>query len=296
MKVSTKFDSLKRQIFLNKYYYRFRLGKKGLVMKYYIQNQGYSYDFDNPVTFTEKINTRKLDKNPLFTLCADKIRVRKYVKKKIGKKYLIPCYFKAKKLTSKLYDSMPKSCVLKTASGSGTIKIIYDKSKENKKEILSLMKEYQKIDFAYVWGELFYKKIKNNIICEKLLLDKNGNIPNDYKIHCFNNGGKQKCLVQIEFDRFGDHRRNIYDSKFNLLDLTTGLKKYNGIVEKPKNWRKMIKIAKKLSEDFEYVRVDLYNINGKIYFGELTFTHSAGFSHFNPEKYNRLWGKYWGRV
>ena len=291
--MQNKFDSLKKQIFLNKYYYRFILGNKKLIMKYYQKMQGYSYDFDSPITFTEKINSRKLDKNPLFILCADKIKVREYVKEKIGEEYLIPCYFTAKKMTKKLYDKMPNSCVLKTASGSGTIKIIHDKTKENKTEIIKLMKKYQRIDFAYVWGEMFYKNIKNGIICEKLLLDKTGNIPYDYKVHCFKNNGHPKYFIQIEFDRFGEHRRNIYDEKFKLLDLTTGLQKYEGKVNKPNNWNEILGVSKKLSEDFEYVRVDLYNVDGKIYFGELTFTHNAGFSKFNPEKYNKLWGKYW---
>ena len=293
MKVETKFDVFQKQIFLNKYFYRFLLGKKKMVMKYYHEKQGYSYAFNHPITFTEKINSRKLDKNPLFVLCADKIKVRNYVRNKIGEKYLIPCIFTAKKLTSELYDNMPNSCVLKTASGSGTIKIIRNKSKENKEQIIGLMKAYQKLDFAYIFGELFYKKIKNYIICEKLLLDKMGNIPNDFKIHCFRNGGRPKFFVQIEFDRFGNRRRNIYDSKFNLLNLTTGLEQFTDKIEKPKNWNEMLWVAKKLSEDFDYVRVDLYNLNGKIYFGELTFTHNAGFSKFCPEKYNRLWGKYW---
>lgn len=291
--MKTKFSGLKKQIYLNKYFYRFLIGKKGIVMKYYQQMQGYTYDINFPVTFTEKINSRKIDCNHLFSLCADKIKVREYVKKKIGEKYLIPVYFTAPKLTSKLYDDIPNSCVLKTASGSGTVKIIYDKRTEQKQNILQLMKEYQKIDFAYVWGEYFYGKIKNNIICEKLLLDENGNVPCDYKIHCFKNGGHPKYFVQIEFDRFGDHRRNIYDEHFNLLNLTTGLAKNTDFVKKPDEWNELLDVAKKLSEDFDYVRVDLYVSKGKVYFGELTFTHNAGFSKFVPEKYNKIWGNYW---
>ena len=80
---------------------------------------------------------------------------------------------------------------------------------------------------------------------------------------------------------------------FRLLDLTTGLEKYEGKVNKPNNWEELLLVSSKLSEDFEYVRVDLYDVDGKIYFGELTFTHNAGFSKFSNEKYNKLWGKYW---
>lgn len=291
--MQTKFSSYKRQIRNNMIYY-YLFGKKKLIMKYYNIKKGYTYDFDNPKLFTEKINSRKADNNPIYTLCADKINVREYVSKKIGKEYLIPVYFTANKLTSSLYDRMPNQCVLKTASGSGTIKIIYDKKNENKEQILKLMRKYQKVKFHYIWGEMFYKNIKNNIICEKLLLTDDGKVPTDIKVHCFRNGYKNpKFFVQLEFDRFGDHRRNIYDEKFNLLDLTTGLNRYEKKVNKPKNWNEIIEISKKLSEDFDYVRVDLYDFKGKIYFGELTFTHNAGFTEFSDKKYNKLWGNYW---
>lgn len=290
--MENELKELNKQIRKNKLIYFFH-GPKKLIMKYYKKEQGYSYEFNKPMLFTEKINTRKAEKNKLMTLCADKIRVREYVKEKIGEEYLIPTYFIAKKLTGKLYDRMPNACVLKTASGSGTIKIILDKEKENKRKIIKLMKEFQKVKYEYVWGEMFYKGIKNDIICEKLLLKKDKRVPDDIKIHCFNNGGDKKFFIQIEVDRFQNHRRNIYDENFNLLDITTGLEKYEGTIEKPKNWEKMIQIATKLSEDFSYVRVDLYNFEGKIYFGELTFTHNAGFTKFSNQEYNVLWGEYW---
>ena len=291
-----KFNSLKKQIFKNKYFYRFFLGKKKLTMKYFEIAHGYTYDFDNPVTFSEKLNTRKLDKNPLFTLCADKIKVRDYVKKKVGEKYLTKCYFTSEKMTSDLFDTMPKSCVLKTAGGSGTIKIIYDKKNENKDEIIELMNDYLKVDFSYIWGEYFYNKIPKGILCEELLLDKDGNIPSDYKIHCFNNNGKTKCFVQVDFSRFKKHTRNIYDEKFNFIDMRlSDLDNNRNMVKmkKPKNYDEMLAVAKKLSEDFNYVRVDLYNVDGKIYFGELTFTHGAGLENFYPRKMDKTWGLYW---
>lgn len=291
--MDNKFKALQKQIRFNKYFYSLFFGKKRMVMRYYEKMHGYTYDFDNPVLFTEKINSRKLDNNPLFPICADKIRVRDYVKEKIGEEHLIPCYFTAKKMTKRLFDEMPNQCVLKTASGSGTLKVIWDKNKENKDETIKLLNDFLKVDFAYIWGEMFYKKIPKAIICEKLLLDKNGKVPSDYKFHCFNHNGNFKCFLQVEFDRFGVHTRNIYDEDFNLLDVTTGYPNNKGKVRKPKNFSKMIEICEKLSEDFDYVRVDLYTVDTKIYFGELTFTNSAGFSKFNPQKYNKIWGSYW---
>ena len=247
------------------------------------------------LSLSEKLNTRKLDNNPLYTKCADKINVRDYVKEKIGEEYLVPSYFTCKKLTDELYDKIPKSCVLKTSDGSGTIKIIYDKEKENKEEIIKLMNDYLKVDFAYIWGEMFYKKIKKGIICEQLLLDNNNQIPSDYKIHCFNNNGRTKCFIQVDFSRFKNHTRNIYDEKFNLIKMRLSDldNNYDKNIKKPKNLEKMIEIAKKLSDDFDYVRVDLYNLDGKIYFGELTFTHGGGLEKFYPNKMDKIWGSYW---
>lgn len=289
--MKNKFDAYKKQILKNMIICNL-FGKKKLIMKYYEQMTGRTYDFDNPKTFIEKLNTRKASTDKLLTRCCDKVAVREYVKEKIGEEYLIPEYFVADKLTSKLYDDMPNQCVLKTASGSGTIEIIYDKEKCNKKEIIKLMREYQKVRFHYVWGEMFYKHVKNRIICEKLLLTEEGKVPVDYKIHCFRNGGKPKYFIEIDFDRFGDHRRNYYDEKFELLDLQELHPNYEGKVQKPKNWDKLLEVAKKLSEDFDYVRVDLYSFEEKVYFGELTFCHNAAFSKFNPEKWNIEFGKY----
>lgn len=290
--MNTKFDIYHRQIRKNKFIKIFR-GKKYLVMKYYIINQGYSYDINNPTSFTEKVNSRKIEKNKLYSLCADKIRVREYVKNKIGEKYLIPSLMIEKKLTASLFDKLPNQFVIKTASGSGTIEVVRDKSKLIKKDFLKIIKKYQKVDFAFIWGEMFYKKIKNNIIVEKLLLDKNGKIPNDYKIHCFNNNGDKKFFIQVEIDRFENRSRNIYNEKFELLPIKTGLENSNYKIKKPKKLKELIEVADRLSSDFKYVRVDLYYVDDKIYFGELTFTPAAGFSKFNDEKYNKLWGEYW---
>ena len=293
--MSNKFDYYKKQIRLNKYFYSIFLGKKAMTMKYFEKAHGYSYDFKNPITFSEKLNSRKLEKNKLYSLCADKIKVKEYVERKIGKKYVIPTYFTSNKMTTDLYDKMPKSCVLKTANGSGTLIVIRDKTKEDKQKIINLMNEYLKVDFPYIWGEMFYKKVSKGILCEKLLLDENNEVPSDYKFHVFNNNGKTKIFVQVDFSRFKKHTRNIYDEKFNFIDMRLSdldnnydMKK----MKKPKNYDEMIEVSKKLAEDFNYVRVDLYNVDGKIYFGELTFTHGAALEKFYPNKYDKQWGSY----
>lgn len=287
-----KFDIYKKQIRNNKFYHLL-FGRKKLAMKYYKKIHGYSYDINNPVTFTEKVNSRKISNEKLLPICTDKIKVRDYVSKKIGKKYLIPKVLVCKKLTKDIYRKLPNQCVIKTANGSGSIKVIKNKLEENENEVIQLFEQYQKVDFAFIWGEMHYRKIPNTIIVEKLLIDKTGKIPDDYKIHCFNNNGDKKFFIQVEADRFGNHSRNIYDTNWNLLDIKTGLDNSEYIIKRPKNLKEMLKVADKLSEDFKYVRVDLYTFNNRIYFGELTFTPAAGFSKFNKQEYNKLWGNYW---
>lgn len=193
--MNNKFDAYKKQIRNNKIYC-FLFGPKKLAMKYYKKIQGYEYDFDNPVTFTEKVNSRKVSNEKLLSLCTNKIEVRNYVSKKIGKKYLIPKIITCKKLTHEVYKKLPEECVIKTANGSGTIKVIKNKKNENESEIIKLFKKFQKVNFAYIWGEMHYKNIPNDIIVEKLLIDNNGKIPDDYKIHCFNNNGKKNILFK----------------------------------------------------------------------------------------------------
>lgn len=290
--MKTKFDNYKKQIIKNSIIYHL-FGPKKLIMNYYKQRFGHEYDFENPKTFMEKINTRKASQDKLLTTCADKIKVRDYVADKIGDKYLIPQYFTAKRLTSKLYDEMPNECIIKTASGSSTLEIVRDKSKLNKKEFIKTIRKYQKVKFHYIWGEMFYKNIKNNVICEKLLLTKDNKIPTDIKVHCFRNGGNTKFYIQLDFDRFGDHRRNYYDKNFKLLKIKEQCENYKDKVKKPKNWDKILKLAKKLSEDFEYVRVDFYDMEDQVYFGELTFAHNAGLTEFHPEIWNKKFGNYW---
>ena len=128
------------------------------------------------------------------------------------------------------------------------------------------------------------------IICEKYIADKNNQL-NDYKFLCFN-GKPYYCWVDI--DRMTEHKRNVYDinwnlQKWNQFNYSNSKKK----LEKPKNYDKMINIAAKLSKDFPHVRVDLYNVDGKIYFGEMTFTNGKGYETINPEKYDKQLGDLW---
>ena len=261
--------------------------KEKYIEKKFKENLGYEIDFSKePKTFNEKIQFRKLyDKNPLYSICADKYRVREYVKNKIGEEYLIPLYLVTDKLTEEQWNKLPNSFVAKANHNSGPVQIVKDKNKVNKREIIKELNLQLKADYGILSMEKYYSDIPRKIIVEKFL--KN-NIE-DYKFNCFNNG-----KIVLERVTKASVLSNMYDPySWEQLNFTTGneidLRKY----EKPENFDKMLEIAKKLSEDFEYVRVDLYNIDGKIYVGELTFCESSGFGKFTNEKWDYEFGSYW---
>ena len=245
----------------------------------------------NPVLFTEKIQYRKLyPNNNLYTKCTDKYLVREYMK--VGEKYLIPLYYVGEKITKNEWDKLPNSFVIKPNHDTANTEIIFNKEllKEKADIIMKKLNLMLKVNFGWCVLEKHYIGIKPQIIVEKLLLDKDGNIPNDYKFHCF----KNKVYIQVIKRNIETHEleMNYLNENWKELNFETGGKILKNI-EKPKNLNEMLSVAKKLSEDFEYVRVDMYNIDGDIYFGELTFTPFSGLSRFNPEKWDFIFGEEW---
>lgn len=269
-------------------------GLKRSLKIYYKIKTGKKLDLDNPKRYTEKIQLRKLNyNNPLYIKCCDKYKVREYVKEKIGDEYLIPIYFAKETISEKDIKELPDSFVLKTNNASKTNIIVSDKKKLDIENTINLVNKYLKYKFGYRTFELFYNEVKPMVIAEKYIGTKDGKTPNDYKFHVFNNNGKPKIIISVDKDRFSNHARNFYDTSWNKLELSIGIGNINEKIEKPKNLDKMIDIALKLSEGFEYVRVDLYNLDGKIYFGELTFTHGSGYEMFTPDNVDMEWGSYW---
>ena len=268
-------------------------GKKALVKKLYFDVKKENLNFDNCQTYTEKMQKVKLSKNPLMVLCADKNAVREYVKNKIGEEYLVEQYFCKKRITKKDLEALPSSFVLKTTSGSGTNIIVKDKSKEDLNVLSSTMNFYRKIKYGYIWGEFFYNKIKTKIIAEKLLTDKP---VDDYKIHCFRKNGKLIQIIEVIYNTSEGRFKKMYNTKWEKLDYYYSLDSDGREYAKPKQLNKLLSLSDKLSTDFNYARIDFYIIDGKIYFGEITFVPAAGYGVFNPESYNKVWGDYIGET
>ena len=266
--------------------------KRHILEKMYFKKIGHKLNWNNLTTYTEKMQWEKFyNVNTIKTQLSDKYLVRDWIKNKIGSEYLIPLLGVWEKFDDIDFNKLPDKFVLKTNHGSGTIVVVKDKKALNYRQLKRLFEDWLDTDYAYCTGfEMHYSKIKPLIIAEKYIESFNGQLE-DYKFICFN-GDVHYCWVDI--DRFSNHCRNVYDLKWNLQEWNQGGYRNSEIkLTKPKNFKKMVEIAHCLCKSFSHVRVDLYNVNGKIYFGEMTFTNGSGFDKIIPEKYDLILGKMW---
>lgn len=256
-----------------------------LTLKYY-KNLGKFPNWNNPVTFNEKLQWLKLyDRRPIYTQMVDKFEAKKYVANIIGEEYIIPTLGVWEKGEDINFDSLPNQFVLKTTHDSGSIVICKDKNVLDKKSAISTMNKSLKRNFYATTREWPYKNVKPRIIAEQYMVDESGIELKDYKFFCFN--GEPKIL-KVDFNRFVKHQANYYDLDWNLLPfIEHGYPSDpNFIIKKPNNLHKMIDIAQKLSQDIPFVRIDFYNINEDIYFGEITFYPYSGVKNFIPKEWN----------
>lgn len=270
-------------------FYSTTKAKEKYIKKQVKKYLGYDIDFNKePETFNQKIQFRKLyDNNPLYSICADKYRVREYVKEKIGEEYLVPLYLVTDKLTEEQWEKLPNSFVAKPNHDSGTVKIIKDKNKVNKKKIIRELNMSLKFDYGVLSLEKYYSDIPRKIIIEKYLEDE----IIDYKFLCFN-GKVEMLFLCLNRNTIGLNV-DFYSKEWEKLPFERHYKNSDKILEKPSNYEKMLEISEKLSKEFDFVRVDLYEINNKVYFGELTFCPGNGLEEFTPEEWDYKLGKLW---
>lgn len=252
---------------------------------------GRKLDLNNVSTFNEKIQWMKLfDRNPIYPVAVDKYRVRDYVSERIGDVYLIPLLGKWDSLDIINIDLLPEQFVMKCNHDSGGISICQDKSRYDWNSEKKKLEIHMKQNHYFLSREWAYKEVKPCIIAEKYMKDRKTGELIDYKFFCFNG---EPRYVQVDFNRFVDHKRNIYDLNWNFVNLTIKCQNDpNQIIEKPEGFDIMIEVARKLSKGFPQVRVDLYFVNGEVYFGELTLYHGSGFEKFTPERYGEEFGSY----
>lgn len=257
--------------------------------KYYAKTE-LKLNLKNPQSFNEKLQWLKLyDRNPEYTKMVDKYEVKKYISNIIGKDYIIPTLGIYNYFDEIDFDKLPNQFVLKCTHDSGGIVICKDKNNLDIKQVKKKINKSLKKNYYYSGREWPYKNVKPRIIIEKYMEDKETEDLKDYKFFCFNGVPK---LMFIATDR-GKHETkfNFYDLNFNKLNIKQHYPNDKRKIIKPKNFDRMIELSKLLSKNIPHVRVDWYEINGKLYFGELTFYHFSGFEAFEPEEWNYKLGE-----
>lgn len=257
---------------------------------YYFWNMHKFPNLKCPKTFNEKLTWLKLhDKHPEYTPLVDKYAVKSYVAEKAGEKYVIPTLGVWDKVEDIDFNTLPQQFVLKTTNDSGGILICRDKNQLNYEQAQKRLKKALRRHFYAENREYPYMDVKPRIIAEKLLEVEPGQTINDYKFFCFD--GEVKMLF-VATDRPKDTRFDFFDLDFNHLPVKQGHPLADKPIEKPEGFEEMKELARTLSQGFPHVRVDLYDINGQVYFGELTFFHFSANMPFEPEEWDYKMGEW----
>ena len=237
----------------------------------------------DPKTFNEKLQWLKLfNRNPYYTKLVDKYEVKKIVAELIGEEYIIPTLGVWDSADNIDFDKLPDRFVLKATHDSGRVIVCKNKKELDKEWARKEMAKSLKRDFYALTREWPYKDVPRRIIAEEFIEDPSGDLK-DYKFFCFNGVAE---FFKVDFDRFTDHKANYYNKNWNLLPFEEIVCPANNRVkhEAPENFDKMIEFAEVLSKGLPFARIDFYNNNGKIYFGEVTFFPNSGMGRFNPAK------------
>ena len=253
---------------------------------------GKKLNLKNPQTFNEKLQWLKLhNRRPEYTTMVDKYAVKDYVADIIGREFIIPTLGIWDSFDEIDFSSLPNEFVLKSTNGGGGSGVVIcpDKNKFNIKKARQILRKSMNTDWK-IQREWVYYDVKPRIIAEEYIHSQSADL-RDYKFFCFNGN----CwLFKIDFDRHTNHRANYFDKNLNLLPFGECVcpPKYDEIIDFPPNIEEMISLAEKISTGVPFLRVDLYNCDGAIYFGECTFFPNAGFGKFT----NDLWDKKIGHL
>lgn len=243
-------------------------------------------DFDNPKTFNEKIQWLKLNyRKEEYTNLVDKYRVKQYITKLIGEEYVIPTLGVWKNVDDIDFKSLPEKFVLKCNNDSGGIVICKNKKDFDEVKAKSFLKERLKNNGYWYGREWPYKNVEPCIIAEKYMEDSSSKDLKDYKFFCFNGSMK---FFKIDIDRFIEHRANYYDKNGEMLEFgeISCPPDYTKKINMPKNLGKMIELAETISHNTILSRIDFYEIDGQVYFGEITFYPASGFGTFTDEEWD----------
>jgi len=259
--------------------YRAKLGKK--------------LNLKSPKTFNEKLQWLKLyNRKPEYTKLVDKYEVKKYVADLIGEEYIIPTLGVWDKFDDIEFDTLPNSFVLKCTHDSGGLVICEDKSKFDFEAAKSKIERSLKRNYYKHGREWVYKNIKPRIIAEEFMQDKTTKELRDYKFFAFDGVPKVLFVASERQNKEEETKFDFFDMDYNHLDFTNGHPNADRLPQKPLGFEEMKKLAGELSKDIPQLRVDFYEVDGKIYFGELTFFHWSGTMPFKPCEWDEKLGDY----
>ena len=264
--------------------------EKYIQMKYHMFF-GRNANLENPKTFNEKLQWLKLhDHNPEYVKMVDKYEAKKYVAGIIGEKYIIPTIGVYEKFDDINFDDLPNQFVIKCTHDSGGVFIIKNKNEMDKRAIKKKINKHLKRNYYYTGREWPYKNVAPRIIVEKYINDEGSEIK-DYKFFCFNGDPK---IILVCSERFSSNNmcKTWFDAEWRLLPIIENGHRVDKSIRRPHNFDLMKAKASVLSKGIPFVRVDFYEVHGKVYFGEMTFFPASGYEKFSPEKWDRKFGEY----
>lgn len=254
---------------------------------------GFWPNFQFPQYFTEKMWSRMIyDRNPQFTIFCDKLRVRDFVSVKIGPQYLVPMLWSGTDPGSIPFDTLPARFVIKANHGCAFNILVPDKRKLDVPAAIRQLRNWLQINFCtdtylgIAWG---YKNIPPCIVIEEYIEEKGGP-PVDYKMYCF---GKYVEFMTVHYDRFQEHKTRSFDRRFQPYNFRYDFDQWSGHCERPENLDEMVDVAETLAEGCDFVRVDLYHVGQKVYFGELTPYPGGVSTKFLPRSTDFNMGQRW---
>lgn len=257
------------------------------------KHTGKRLDLKNPKTYNEKLQWLKLyNRKPEYTVMVDKYKVRDYIKDKLGEEYLIPLIGVWDNSSEINFEELPEQFVLKCNHNSGTgMYICTDKNKMDIKRVKEDLDNGLAQNYYLTGREWPYKDVPRKIICEKFMVDDRTKELRDYKFYCFD--GEVK-MIMVNSDRSSgkETKADYFDKKYNRLNITWGYKHSAVVPKKPEKFEEMIEIAELLSKNMPHVRIDLYECNEKIYFGEISFFDGSGFDTIEPYEWDLKLGSW----
>jgi hypothetical protein len=243
-----------------------------------------------PSTFSEKLHFRKLfDRRKILPTLVDKVAVRSFVAERIDSKYLPKIYFVGD-CDNIPFSDLPEKYAIKPTHGSGWVHIVDGRTPPDPRKIRTMAKKWLRMNYFYVDYEWPYKSVKPQILVEEYLGDGSGAPPTDYKFFVFSG---EIAMIQVDLDRFSHHSRAVFDENWQRLAVRYHFDTPTKEIARPRNLSEMTSVAKRLAAEFDFMRVDLYDLGDRVVFGEITPTPGSGMTHIAPYEFDYHLGQRW---